>query len=80
MKMVSSKFHQQAKDRLVGKEGPFSGWVHTGLEFQNFDLRREEHTSDTPEPDSLLDRIDHLRSALKRLGALANSEELLEST
>jgi len=51
MKMVSGKFYQQAKDCLVGKEGPFSGWVHTGLEFQNFDPSPEERVSDAPEVD-----------------------------
>jgi hypothetical protein len=77
MKKVPNKFHQQAKDCLVGKEGPFSGWVHTGLEFQNFDLGREEHTSDAPEPGSPL---DHLGRVLKRFTALVNSGEIPAST
>lgn len=49
MKQVFGNTYQQARDRLVGEGGPFSGWVHTGMELQNFDLNGEEYISNDPE-------------------------------
>lgn len=35
MKKDSQAF-QTAKELVIGEKGPFSGWIRTGSEFQNF--------------------------------------------
>ncbi|KAF8914132.1 hypothetical protein CPB84DRAFT_1721009 [Gymnopilus junonius] len=35
---LASKDYQTAKNRLIGKDGPFSGWVPTGIQWQIFNI------------------------------------------
>ena len=32
--------YQMAKDKLIGKDGTFSGWVRSGAKWQCFDLNQ----------------------------------------
>lgn len=40
---MSMVFYQEAKEKLIGKDGAFSGWVRSGTKWQNFDLKGNDN-------------------------------------